>query len=427
MPATSRFSRTAGRSSRFGAVALALILLLAPSVAGAQQTGSVAGRIVDRSDGTPVSDALVVLDGTRHSTVTGPNGRFRLEGIVAGQYVLRVRHLAYGNQTQIIDIPGGRDLVVQLSISQRAIELEPIILDVLSAEEVRRRAAGFNVNRVTRDQIERVQDTNLNIGDVLRMHAPGVRVRRYEALPGTPVCVEFRSSARSSLRECRSPVVYLDGVPVAAPEQLLASLSLTDIESMEIIPSVEAGARYGMGAGNGALLIETRRPAPPITEETVERTVLRPLNHDWATETTSHATGRVYLYSALGGMAGLTAGVLLADQCLGLRSPSYDSVITDCDPLPTMASAVAAIALPALGGGLAARLGGATDMSRGRLWPALVGASMVLVPGYALVLSGRRSSDSGAIQWVGTGLLALGAPLAVTLADKLFRSVRPDP
>jgi hypothetical protein len=49
---------------------------------------------------------------------------------------------------------------------------------------------------------------------------------------------------------------------------------------------------------------------------------------------------------------------------------------------------------------------------------------MVLVPGYALVLSSRRN-DSPGLQLVGYALIGVGAPLVATAADYLFRRLRP--
>ncbi len=388
-----------------------------------QASSAISGRIVDRATDLAVTDALVVLDGTNHSSVSDADGRFRFRDVVPGEYTLRIRHIAYGNQSRTLSVEAGRDVAVQLVISQTAIELDPIVLEVYSADELRRRAAGFATNVVTRQELERLEGTNLNVGEVLRMRAPGVRVRRWEGVPGAPICIELRATARSSPRECNSPAVYLDGVPVAAPETLYGALALSDIERMEIIPSVEAGVRYG-GSLYGALLIETRRPGLELGEEETPEDAL-PLNFDWSQESSRHSTARVYGYSLIGAGAGLALGLLVADQCLGLRDPSFDSVVSDCGAWPTMGSAAAAVALPALGAAVAARYSGQTDLSRGNLVPAALAAGMVLVPGYALVLSGRRSeTGTGAVQWIGHAILALGTPLATTLADKLYRSLR---
>lgn len=406
-------------------------LLVALSAATAwglsAQNAAVSGRLVDRASGTPLVDAFVALDSTSHATYSDSDGRFRFEDLAPGAYSLRVRHIAYGNQALQLELEAGKDITVQFSVSQTAIELEPILLEVLSRDDLRERTAGFSTSIVRRADLEKLENTSLNVGEVLRMHAPGVKVRRFAGLPGQPICIELRVSPRSSPAECMSPAVYMDGVPILNPEILYGHLSLSDLERLEIIPAVEAGARYGSGALHGALLIETRRPGRSGGDEPGAMGDGEGLlsNFDWSQEPADHSTRKVYAYSVLGGAVGLGLGVLVADQCLGLRSPSYDSVITDCGGYTTMGSAMAAVALPAVGAALAARWAGGTDLSRGKLVPAALGASMVLIPGYALVLSSQRSdTGAGPVQWTGNVILALGAPFAAALADKLYRSLR---
>lgn len=408
----------------------ALIVVAVLAMSGSAltaQTAAVSGRLVDKANGEPVIEAFVALDSTSHATYSDRDGRFRFEEINPGAYSLRIRHIAYGNQALTLELEPGKDITVQFSVSQSAIELEPILLEVFSRDDLRERSAGFSTSIVRRADLARLENSTMHIGEVLRMHAPGVRVRRVEGLPGQPICIELRVSPRATPGECLSPAVYMDGVPILDPETLYGHLNLSDLERLEIIPAVEAGARYGAGALHGALLIETRRPGRSGDEE------LPPLgegeglltNFDWSQEPQGHATRKVYAYSVLGGAVGLGLGVLVADQCLGLRSPTFDSVVTDCGGYSTMGSAMAAVVLPAIGSALAARWAGGTDVSHGKLVPAAMGASMVLIPGYALVLSGQRSgTGQGPVQWTGNVVLALGAPFAVALADKLYRSLR---
>ena len=84
---------------------------------------------------------------------------------------------------------------------------------------------------------------------------------------------------------------------------------------------------------------------------------------------------------------------------------------------------LAAMALPALGSALGARLGGSTDQSVGRLVPGLLGAAMMIFPGYAFSLS-TVGGGTEVANGVGHAFLVVGAPVVAALADRLFRRLR---
>jgi hypothetical protein len=410
--------RPFGRRASFAAALLACsVLAAAPAAAQSILSGSVE----ETGTARPVSGVLVSLLPTDRSTTTDEAGRFEFGGVTPGAYVLRITHLAFGELSSAVEVRGNAPVRVRLRVSPAAIELERLDVAVLSASELASRSAGFRRGIVTRGQIAAAENTMMTLEDVLRQYVPSVRIRRIERIVGTPVCIELRTIRVLGLaNQCLSPAVYLDGVPITNPTMLYGTLDPRMIESMEVIPAAESGVRFGSGALYGALLIETIRPGAARGEERVVRTP----NFDWSADTHGHATGRVFLSSLLGNIGGAGLGLLAARQCLRLRAPSYDSVVTDCDAMPTVGVAAAAILLPALGGGFASGRSGRTMLSEGRLLPATVGSTMALVPGYALVLSSRRN-DSDGLQWIGYALIVVGAPMAATAADYLFRRLRP--
>jgi hypothetical protein len=378
------------------------------------------GEVVEAATSRAVSGAFLVLLPVNRQTTTDEAGRFRFEGLRPGKYLLQVRHLAFGDLNSEVEVPGDAPLHIRLRVSETAIELERLDVEVLSAAQLAQRSAGFRRNVVTREQIARAENTMMSLEDVLRQYVPSVRIRRVERIVGTPVCIELRTiRVMGGSGVCLSPAVYLDGVPITNPTTLYETLDPRMIESMEVIPAAEAGVRFGSGALYGALLIETIRPGGARAGEPVRRSP----NFDWSNDTQGHATGRVFVSSVVANVSGAGLGLLAARQCLRMRAPSYDSVVTDCGTLPTLGVAAAAILLPALGGGFASGFAGRTDRSEGRLLPATAAATMALVPGYAIVLSGRRNDSSG-LRVVGYALIGIGAPLAATAADYLFRRLR---
>ena len=161
-------------------------------------------------------------------------------------------------------IPAGPELQ---TLIDREIEADPIMLpgiEVVAPRERRleeRLKEGASVAVVSREQIAKREESARHIGDLL-VGIPGLRVSQPT---GGVLCVESRRSATirgtSQRSPCRAPVlVWLDGTPLADPEYTLMNLRPRDIERVEFINGLVAGARYGTGSANGVLLVETRRP-----------------------------------------------------------------------------------------------------------------------------------------------------------------------
>ncbi len=408
--------------SLLGGVCLLLLASTAPLVAQDVEYGALSGVVVDQESGEAVEGARLGLLGPeeRFEAVSDPEGAFRFPVVPVGSYAFRVEHLAYGTVTSAVDVSADEETVIRAVVSTSAILLEAVEVTVLSRREEEIRARGTRRNEITRDLIMAPGNTQLNLAEIVRKYVPGVQVRNRGA--GT-TCLEFRgpSSLQRDREGCRSPAVYMDGVPVMAPATLYAQLPPETIERMEFLSPAEAGARYGTGSMFGVLLIESRRPGSALDRETAEiaRRLEEGYRHDWGTETSSHPWARVLLTSAAANAAGLALGTAAAGRCIQ-ESPRADGFVSNCGGMATTSMAGIALLVPALSSSLAARYAGSTSSSRGRFTAAATLSALALMPGYGMILSSNGDmSSSPAV--AGQIMLAVGTPLAVTLADYLFR------
>jgi len=417
-------------SYRFGiGPRLALVLAaLAGSLAVAaplcaQETSSLTGTVLDQSSGGPVADVTVRISGTELSAVTNEDGRFVINGIPTGVMELVFDHLAYGQHRQPVELGAGPG-TVEVRLSQTAIELEAIDVVGQTTDERMRRGRGSSQWVVDRSQIEGSIGTSRHLGDLIRQTIPGIRLRQSNSTTGTDVCIEFRAAATLSIvnnTACNSPLVMLDNVPVPNPNLLVGMLNLETIQEIEMLPPGEAGARYGTGSLYGVLLITTRRPGGDRDpNQVLADRALR--TFDWGQEPQGHQTRRVLLSAFAGNALGLAVGLGVARRCIAIDQK--DEIITTCGAGGTAASGLAAIALPALSGAVAARWAGGTDGSVGRWVPAMSSAVLMLVPGYAFALSTQGGAEADVANAVGTTLLVVGVPALVSVADRLFRRIR---
>lgn len=405
-----------------GLLLTCLLVVGVPVAAQEAPAGALSGVVVEHETGEPVEGARLALLGSAEllEAVSDPEGAFRFPAVPVGSYAFRVEHLAFGTVTSAVDVASGEETVIRAVISPSAILLEAVEVTVLSQREEEIRARGTRRNEITRDLIMSPGNTQLNLAEIVRKYVPGIQVRNRGA--GT-TCLEFRgpSSLQRDREGCRSPAVYMDGMPIMAPATLYAQLPPETIERMEFLSPAEAGARYGTGSMFGVLLIESRRPgiAPDRAAEERIRRLEEGYRHDWATETSSHPWVRVLLTAAAANAAGLALGTAAAGSCIQ-ESPRTDGFVSNCGGMATTSMAGIALLIPALSSSLAARYAGSTPDSRGRFTAAATLSALALMPGYGLILSSNADMSSGTAM-AGQVLLAVGTPLVVTLADYLFR------
>lgn len=395
-----------------------LVAALPASALG--QAAAVSGHVADAGTQAAVAGAEVALDGLARSAVTDADGYFLIEGIPGGALTVRVRHIAYGDRSLRITAADTGMTYVRLELTDSALVLAPLEVAVLGAAERQLRSLGYRRNVVTRAQLAQARGTSLTFGEVLRQFVPGVRVRTVEGVVGAATCIELRAAVASRNR-CLYPAVYVDGAPVTNVSSIFAAFPLEMIESIEVVPAAEAGGRFGTGALHGALLIESRRAVS--RNDAVGRQVAQARFHDWSAEERGHSTLRSFAAAAAGNGAGLAGGLAIATTCIGTRAPSHDRLVSTCDAWTTIGATAAAIAVPAIGGAIGSRLGGRSRDSRGQFFPAAVGATMALVPGYALVLTGQRL-ESDPLRGIGVATLVVVAPFLSAMADHQFRTLR---
>ena len=395
---------------------LAVLLSGLASGAAGQGFGDVSGRILDAANLAPVSNVAVSIEGTEIDVLTNAEGVFYIAGVASGQRELVLQHIAYGEHRRGIIVEPGENFALEVQISQRAIEIAPLSVQVATELERRRTSTGFTMNEIVVDEIEDASRRGLNFTELLRQGMPGLSVRG-DRRGGT--CIEYRGGIGVGRADCRSLAVYMDGVPVSQPSLLFGMLPLQDLARVEVLSPGQASARYGRAASSGALLIETRRgPAPRARARS-----RRVSGFDWSAETEPYRWTRVLGSSFLGNALGLGVALTMANRCFSVEDTGILGLRTHCNGATTLGIGFLSLGLPGLAGSLAAHRAGATGRSRGRVLPAAVFGTMASAAGYLLLIEGE-SSNSGAAVGAGALILGVATPILLTFSDRLFRALR---
>lgn len=267
-PSRSRIPRGLGRGF-IAALGLALGLLSPAGDAAraeAQTTGRSAilqGRLLERESGRPVSGARVIL-GDSASARTDRDGRFELAVAESGETALRIERPDGGRDSASIQLLVGRN-VVEIAVQTRAVALRGIEVKVVpqrAREDRRRTTSQYLMDEV---EVGTFARRGVRMVDVLQSKFP-VRLREQ---PGTSgVCVEGRRGAPtvyyknvrpSTGAGCDMLDVFLDGVRLGDPGMVLRTMSLDDVESIELLSPIASSWKAGAFPSSGVLLIELKR------------------------------------------------------------------------------------------------------------------------------------------------------------------------
>ena len=98
------------------------------ATAQAQTTGSIRGRISNRSGGV-VEAVSVGLQGQTQGDITDEQGRFQLRQVAPGQYTLVVSALGLKTEQQSVTVVAGQTATVNFTLTESAAELKEVVVN----------------------------------------------------------------------------------------------------------------------------------------------------------------------------------------------------------------------------------------------------------------------------------------------------------
>jgi TonB-linked SusC/RagA family outer membrane protein len=254
-------------------------VLAAASAAG--QTGTVNGSVVDAQLDRPLGGAVLNLTGTRWSAISTPEGRFTIGGVAPGTYSLRVSLIGYAPQEQTVIVRTGEAATVTFRLTVSAVTMEDLV--VIGYGATRRRDLTGAVSPVRTEALERTPLPSVD--QLLQGTAAGVQVTQASNAPGGGISVRVRGA--SSINGNAEPLYVVDGFPIEndidaaspgnggreggiVPPNPLASLSPSDIESIQVLKDASATAIYGSRGANGVVIITTKNGTPGRTQMSLD-------------------------------------------------------------------------------------------------------------------------------------------------------------
>ncbi len=234
---------------------LLLSWLMCLCVFAQAQDRRITGRVTESGGTTPLPGVNVVVKGTTVGISTDANGTYQLT-LPANQNVLVFSAIGYASKE--VTVGNQSELNVALDTDVRS--LNEVVVTGYGAQ-AKRDITGAVATVDTR-QLLSVPATN--VGQALQGRVAGVTVGN-ENSPGGGVMVRIRGFGTIN---DNSPLYVIDGVPTKGN---LNTLNLNDIESLQVLKDASAASIYGSRAGNGVVIITTKKGKagkPKFTYET---------------------------------------------------------------------------------------------------------------------------------------------------------------
>jgi TonB-linked SusC/RagA family outer membrane protein len=230
--------------------------------AAAQGTIKVTGTVTSAADNIPLPGVSIVVKGTSTGMVTNMDGKYSIE--VAGNATLVFSFIGFKNQEVNVQGRNTIDMVMEESIEA----LEEVVVTALGIRR-EEKSLGFSVGKVGGEELTRVAQENLL--NSMSGKVSGVTVSSTGGA-GSSVSMVIRGA--SSLSSDNQPLFVVDGVPMSNSinnvggfgddnrvdyGNAIADIDPESIESVSILKGANAAALYGTRAGNGVVLITTKK------------------------------------------------------------------------------------------------------------------------------------------------------------------------
>lgn len=240
---------------------LTMMLLCMMMAVTALAQSAISGTVVSAQDGEPVIGAAIKVKGSSLGVVTNIDGKFSIN-VEAGK-TLVVSYV--GMQTKEAIAKNGMQVV--LASDDKV--LDEVVVTALGISR-EKKSLGYAVQDVKADKLN--QTSQQNVANALQGKVSGVQITQAGGAVGASQRIIIRGNSSFNSNE---PLIVVDGVPMDGGSSSsktygsddhgildtgsgLNDINPEDIENISILKGGSA-ALYGMRAGNGVILITTKK------------------------------------------------------------------------------------------------------------------------------------------------------------------------
>lgn len=214
-----------------------IVLSNKPQPAILQQTRKITGRILDEN-GEPLIGVSVMLKGTSNGTITNIDGDYTLSGDITDKSVLEVTYIGMKKQ----EITVGNRTRINITMTSDNEMLDEVIVVGYGTQR-----KGNLTGSVSAIKSEKLTIAPIgNVTNALAGQLPGLIVKQTSGIPGS-------DGSTLRIRGFDAPLVIVDGI-----EGDFNNIDASQIESISILKD-GAASIYGARAGNGVILVTTKR------------------------------------------------------------------------------------------------------------------------------------------------------------------------
>ncbi|RKD88189.1 TonB-linked SusC/RagA family outer membrane protein [Mangrovibacterium diazotrophicum] len=227
------------------------LIIIKPSESGSsyeanlnrmQQELTIKGTVTDHV-GTPLPGVTIVVKGTSNGTITDVDGKYTLPNVPGNAILI---YSFVGMKAQEVEVRGR--VLLDMTLEEETIGLEEVV------------AIGYGVQRKSdlTGAISQVKANDMENRTItspqqaLQGKTAGVQVIQTSGAPGASATVRVRGFSSNSASD---PLYIVDGLRVSD----ISGIDPSNIESMEVLKDAASAAIYGAEAGNGVILITTKK------------------------------------------------------------------------------------------------------------------------------------------------------------------------
>lgn len=223
---------------------------------------NITGKITDEQ-GEALIGVNVMVDGTTTGAMTDLDGRFSLQAVEGD--VLKVSYVGY--MTVTMKVSETADYNITMRSDAQA--LDEVVVTALGIKR-EKKMLGYAVQEIKSEDLNTTGDPSVT--SALQGKVAGVQMNTANTGLGGSTKITIRGN--SSLTDNNQPLWIVDGVPFTDNQSSDASaydgydrggtsfdINPDDIESISVLKGPNAAALYGSRAGNGVILVTTKKGA----------------------------------------------------------------------------------------------------------------------------------------------------------------------